>query len=201
MPPPMPSGADFLLQVPFLAAIDVGELERVPLRRVEFTGGEWVFTPHAPSPDLFLVLEGTVEVFEAARREELKRVTRAVPGDVIGEHRYRRRPPAWAARAVEPAVLLRWPASDLANFLDDHPEMLDGLTFLADSRSMAAGTPLSWLGEDEIVYGLARKHPALLARSLLLPLLALSAGVGILAAGALGGSWLTTGGGAALAVG
>jgi hypothetical protein len=195
----MPSGTELLLQVPSLAGIDIAELERIPLRRVEFASGEWVFTPHAPSPDLFFVAEGTVEVFDASHPDELRKVTRAVAGDVIGEHRQDRRPPRWAARAAAPAVLLRWPAADLATFIVEHPQVRDGMAFLAGSRRLAAALRFAWLGENEVVYGLSRKHPALLARALLLPLLALSAGLGLLAAGGLSGSWLTGGGGVALA--
>jgi hypothetical protein len=94
---------------------------------------------------------------------------------------------------------LRWPAAELATFLSDHPEVRDGLAFLAASRRLAAAMDFAWLGQDETVYGLARKHPALLARALLLPLLAVSAGLGILAAGGLNGSGLTASAGAALA--
>jgi hypothetical protein len=195
----MPSGAELLLQVPSLAGIDIADLERIPLRRAEFAAGEWVFTPHAPSPDLFLVAEGSVEVFDAARPSELRHVTRAAVGDIIGEHRHGRLPPKWAARAAGPAVLFRWPAADLATFLSEHPEVRDGLGFLAASRRTAAATAFPWLGDGEVIYGLSRKHPALLARALLLPLLALSAGLGVLGAGGLNGSWLTAGGGAALA--
>src|SRR3972149_2273495 len=83
----MPRGTDLLLQVPCLAGVDIAELERIPLRRVEFAAGEWVFTPHSSSLDLFFVAEGVVEIFDAARPDELRRVTRAVSGDVLGEHR------------------------------------------------------------------------------------------------------------------
>src|SRR3972149_2800311 len=178
----MSSGTDLLLQVPCLAGIDVAELERIPLRRVEFASGEWVFTPHSPSPDLFVVAEGAVEIFDPPRPDELRRVTRAVPGDVVGEHRQGRRPPAWAARAAGAAALLRWPAAELARFLTDHPEVRDGLTFLTGSRRLASTMGFAWLAQDETIYGVTRKHPALLARALLLPLLALAAGLGALAA-------------------
>jgi hypothetical protein len=195
----MPSGTELLLQVPCLAGIDIAELERIPLRRVEFAAGEWVFTPHATSPDLFLIADGSVEVFDAARPDELRLVTRGAPGDVLGEHRRGRRPPTWAARAAGPSVLLRWTAADLAGFLSDHPEVADGLTFLTSSRRLAASMPFPWLGQDETIHGLSRKHPALLARALILPLLALSAGLGILGAGTLNGSALTAVGGGGLA--
>jgi len=196
----MPSGTDLLLQVPCLAGVDIAELERIPLRRVEFAAGEWVFTPHSPSLDLFFIAEGAVEIFDAARPDELRRVSRAVPGDVLGEHRQGRRPPAWAARAVGAAVLLRWPAAELASFLTDHPEVRDGLTFLTASRRLAATMGFAWLAQDETIYGVARKHPALLARALLLPLLALSAGLGTLAAGGLNASGLAAAAGAVVAL-
>jgi hypothetical protein len=195
----MASGSDLLLQVPCLSGIDIAELERIPLRRIEFAAGEWVYTPHAPSQDVFIVAEGTVEIFDAARPDELRRVCRAVAGDILGEHRQGRRPPVWAARAVSAAVLLRWPAAELAAFFDEYPQVRDAMSFLSASRRLAGKMGFAWLGQDETVYGLARKHPALLARALLLPLLALSAGLGILAGGGLNGSWLTAGGGAALA--
>ena len=195
----MASGSDLLLQVPCLSGIDIAELERIQLRRIEFGAGEWVFTPHTPSPDVFIVVEGTVEIFDAAKPDELRRVTRAVAGDLLGEHRQTRRPPVWAARAASAAVLLRWPAAELAAFCEEYPQVRESMAFLSASRRMAGQMGFAWLGQDETVYALARKHPALLARALLLPLLALSAGLGMLAGGGLNGSWLTAGGGAALA--
>src|SRR3990172_4761688 len=193
----MPSGTDLLLKVPCLAGVDIAELERIPLRRVEFAAGEWVFTPHSPSPDLFFIAEGAVEIFDAARPNDLRRGTGPARGDVRGEPRQARRPPAWAARAVGAAVLLRWPAAELGRFLTDHPEVRDGLTFLSASRRLAATMGMAWLAPDETVYAVARKHPALLARALLLPLLALSAWLGTLAAGGLNASGLAAGAGAA----
>jgi hypothetical protein len=197
----MASGSDLLLQVPCLSGIDIAELERIPLRRIEFAAGEWVFTPHAPSPDVFIVAEGTIEIFDAAKPDELRRVSRAVAGDILGEHRQGRRPPVWAARAASAAVLLRWTAAELATFFEEYPQVRDGMSFLSASRRMAGKMGFAWLGQDETIYGLARKHPALLARALLLPLLALSAGLGMLAGGGLNGSWLTAGGGALAAFG
>src|SRR3990170_2905493 len=99
----MSSGTDLLLQVPCLAGIDVAELERIPLRRVEFASGEWVFTPHSPSPDLFVVAEGAVEIFDASRPDELRRVTRAVPGGGRGGAPPGPPPPAAGAPAARPA--------------------------------------------------------------------------------------------------
>src|SRR3989304_465592 len=103
------------------------------------------------------------------------------------------RPPALAARAVGNVVVYRWPEDDLTSFLASHPEVHDGLRFLADSRQLAARMSFPWLTDGETIYGLARKHPALLVRALLLPMLSLSAGLGVLAAGGLSGSGLMTG--------
>ena len=189
----MQRGVDLLLQAPCLAGIEVAELDRIPLRRSDFAAGEWLFTPHTPTRDLLLVADGSVEIFDASRPERLRPFTHAAAGDVLGEHRRAPRPPALAARAVGNVVVYRWPEDDLTSFLASHPEVHDGLRFLADSRQLAARMSFPWLTDGETIYGLARKHPALLVRALLLPMLSLSAGLGVLAAGGLSGSGLMTG--------
>jgi len=188
----MERGLDLLLQAPCLTGIDIAELERIPLRRSDFAGGEWLFTPHTPARDLLLVADGAVEVFDASRPERLRPYARAAAGDVLGEHRWAGRPPALAARAVGDAVIFRWPEDDLTTFLASQPQVHDGLRFLAESRRLAAGMAFPWLTDGETIYGLARKHPALLVRSLLLPMLAFSGGLGMLAVGGLNGSGLTS---------
>ncbi|HMK09913.1 MAG TPA: cyclic nucleotide-binding domain-containing protein, partial [Anaerolineales bacterium] len=195
----MASGTDLLLQVPWLAGVDIAELERIPLRRVEFAAGEWIFTPHTPAPDLFVIGEGKVEILDAGRADHLRLVTRAVAGDVIGEHRQVRRAPPWAARAAGPVVLYRWPATDLAQFLAEHGPLREALAFLAASRRLSLQLSFPWLHPEETIYALARKHSALLVRALILPLLAFTAGMGTLAAGELNGSGWAGAAGAGLA--
>jgi len=194
----MQTGIDLLLQAPCLAEIDGAELEGIPLRRTDFSAGEWLFTPHTPTRDLFLVADGSVEIFDASHPDRLLSLTRAAPGDVLGEHRRLRRPPAWAARAAVATVVYRWPEADLNGFLASHTGVLDALRFLAESRRLAGVIAFPWLGDGETIYALVRKHPAILLRRLLLPMLALSAGLGALATGSLNGSGLTAGVGAGL---
>ncbi len=194
----MQTGIDLLLQVPCLAGIEGAELERIPLRRSDFSAGEWLFTPHTPARDLFLVADGSIEVFDASHPDRPRLITRATPGDVLGEHRRLRRPPSWAARTAEASVVYRWPEAELNGFLASHSGVQDGLRFLTESRRLAAAIGFPWLGDGETIYALVRKHPAILIRRLLLPMLALSAGLGVLAGGGLSGSGLTAGAGAGL---
>jgi CRP-like cAMP-binding protein len=182
---PMTRGLDLLLQAPFLAGLDVAELDRIPLRPMEFASGQWILTPRSASRDLFLLADGTVEILEAFRPDRLRRVTRAHAGDTLGEHRREPRPPAWGLRAASPVVVFRWPAEDLDSFLKEHPRAADGLRFLTASRRLAARMNLDWLGEDEVVYAMTRKHLAVLARAMIVPLGLLSAGLGITAIGGL----------------
>ena len=68
----MQRAIDLLVQAPCLAGIDIAELERVPLRRSDYSAGEWLFTPHTPTRDLYLVADGSVEVFDASRPDQLR---------------------------------------------------------------------------------------------------------------------------------
>jgi hypothetical protein len=191
-------GIELLLQAPCLAGVDNAELERVPLRRSDYAAGEWLFTPHTPTRDLYFIAAGSIDVFDASVHDRLRPLLRAVPGDVLGEHRLGRRPSPLAARAVADTVVYRWPGEELAAFLASHAQVHDSLRFLDESRRLAGRMGFTWLGDGETVHGLARKHPALLIRALLLPMLALSAGLGILAAAGLSESGVTASVGAGL---
>lgn len=182
-------GIDLLLQSPCLAGIDMTELERIPLRRADYAAGEWVFTPRNTGRELLFIGSGSVELFEAGRRRQLRRLTRAVAGDSLGEHRLDRRPKAWAGRAETDSVVFRWPADHLSEFLEEHPDLGPALRLQLESRRLASRLDLSWLSPDEIVHGLTRRHPALLVKNLLLPLVLLTSGVGLLAVGGLGSAW------------
>lgn len=194
----MDRGLDLLLQAPFLAGVDIAELERIPLRPVEFGAGQWILTPRSTTRDLLLLAEGTVEILDASRRDRLRRVTVAGPGDVLGEHRRASRPPAWALRATTLTTLYRWPANDVDRFLESHPEAIGGLHFLTSSRRLSARLNPAWLAEGEVIHGLARRHSAVLARGLLLPMILFSAGLGVAATGGLAGQTAALLGGALL---
>src|SRR3989304_6315714 len=71
--------------------------------------------------------------------------------------------------------------------------------FLTASRRLAATMGFAWVGHAVTLHAAARKHPAVRAGGLLLPLLALSAGLGALAAGGLNASGLAAAAGAAVA--
>jgi CRP-like cAMP-binding protein len=193
-------GIDLLLQAPCLAGIDISELEGIPLRRADYAAGEWIFTPNTVSRDLLFVAQGMLELLEARRRDHLTPLVRLGPGDTLGEHRLEARPQPWAARAASDAVVYRWPADDLASFLENHPDAAQALRFQAESRRLTARLNLGWLAGDETVHGLARRHPALLVRALLLPSVLLTSALGLLAVGGLGESWLTLAAGGLLGV-
>jgi hypothetical protein len=75
----------------------------------------------------------------------------------------------------------------VASFARSHPGVLASLRFSAASRQRAFRLRLPWLEEDEPVYALARKHPVVLYRALILPAI-LAGGAAILLAWWLSGA-------------
>jgi hypothetical protein len=165
--------AQFLHQVPFLRDVSQEDLEDVikDLQRGTFQENEVIVQQGTPVDALYFIFEGEVDATAVDRDKNTTHKTILTEGGTFGEVELNYGEP-WkcTVRATETTTILRWLLSDLDPFLKTHPNVFTHLRFTAKSRHLADMMRFTWIREDETIHGLVRKHPILLLRSLILPL-------------------------------
>jgi len=181
--------AAFLHQIPFLRQVDQQELIDIAeqLERATFEEDEVIVQAGSPINALYLIFEGEIEATRLHPRQKTSTKTILKVGDTLGavELIYRKN---WMRdlRVKEKVTLYRWHLPALDQFLKDHPAAFSQLKFTARSRYLAHRLRFKWLGEDEAIHGLTRKHPIMLVRSLIAPLAFFGGGIALIQ-GALSG--------------
>ena len=164
----------FLQEVPFLRNVNQEELPQIvkDLERRTFEENEVIVQQDAPVNGLYFVYTGKVEKIHVDPPKNTTYPSILSKGEIFGEVELRVGQP-WKTtiRAKERTTILRWPIASLDPFLKTHYEALSFLSFTAKSRYLASKLRFNWLREDEIIHGLARKHPIMLVRALILPLI------------------------------
>jgi hypothetical protein len=164
----------FLHEVPFLRDVDQENLAQIvkDLQRRSFEENEVIVQQGGSVNGLYFIYEGKVEATHVDPRKNTTQKATFSKGETFGEMELNAEA-TWRSTilAIEKTTILRWPLSFLNPFLKTHPEVLTHLSFTARSRLLATRLQFNWLRDDETVHGLARKHPIMLVRSLILPLL------------------------------
>ncbi len=183
----------------FLRDVDEATLERLAESLVieDYEPGEIIAKAGTPFGGLYLIQSGSVDrqLPPSQGNETGKHL---IGGDAIGAQELIQGQ-RWIATyaAVEPTRVLLWKRREATVFFQKQPSALAGLRFAARSQSMADALNYTWLGDNEIIDGLSRKHPMLLVRALAVPLfLLLGAGALVLwGSGVLGDPmiWLASG--------
>jgi hypothetical protein len=130
-----------------------------------------IFEEGAPADSFYIILEGHVRVTRlVGQRERLLNVLG--PGEFFGEQALIfNRPRTAAVTTIEQSTLLRIGRDAFNALLANYPEIRNNLSATAESRSLARHANLDWLGADEVVYLLTRKHDFFLVLSLIGPII------------------------------
>jgi hypothetical protein len=152
-------------------------------QRVYFERNTIVFTEGSPPDCFYMVLNGSVRVTRNIRGEE-KFINILGPGDFFGEQALLfDRPRSATIATITRSTLLRLDEDHFHDLLKDFPGILMNLSATADSRALARRLSFPWLGSDEVIYFLTRKHEFFLYLSLVVPILMLVGSIPVLAFG------------------
>lgn len=133
---------------------------------------ETVLITEGEQPDcFFIVIEGNVRITRQIRQgEHLLNILG--PGDYFGEQELiYNRPRVATATTVDRAVLLKMGAEQFFQLLQEFPQMRLNLSATAESRYLARRIHTDWLGTDEVIYFLTRKHDLFLYLGLIWPVI------------------------------
>ncbi len=133
---------------------------------------------------MYFIAQGEVEVVHKHPDRGEEKLATLKAGDTFGEIEMIYIQARFASvRASQPTIVYRWERLAMTDFMKQHPAALASLRFAVQSRRLARKVRFDWLGDDEVIYGLARKHNALLFQSLTLPLILLLAAVSLIVYG------------------
>lgn len=127
-----------------------------------FHGGDTVFKCGEPSEAMYILFEGQIQL-GVDKNDGEKGFAVLKRGDFFGEEALLYDDPRfYNAVALSDTVLIRL---DVENYLDIYEELTsieEVLEVLVHSRKLSMQVSLPWLGEDEFVHVIKRRHPALL---------------------------------------
>jgi CRP-like cAMP-binding protein len=163
---------ELLGQTTLFGYLDAGRLNSLAaLCNIKtFQAGELIFTVGDPSNEMYVICEGGVEL-SAFKKRSWTIFTTLHRGDLFGEEALLVDDPRYyQVIAVDDVVLVSLNVDNYLYLYEELPGIEDRLEVLVDSRELAIKTPVSWLGEEEYIQVIARRHPAILWRREIAPL-------------------------------
>jgi uncharacterized membrane protein YdbT with pleckstrin-like domain len=126
-----------------------------------------VYSQGAPSDCFYLVFRGRLRATRRVHTHE-RLMSILMPGDFFGEEAVSQTHPRRSTvTTIGTAVLLRMERDQFALMLSSYPEIKLNLEATAESRRLAASLHFNWLGQNESIYFLSRKHDFFLYLALL----------------------------------
>lgn len=141
---------------------------------VSFDAGEVILEQGAPADSFYLIFSGKVRVYRQ-RDGRVQELATLVSGDYFGEMEILgpRGVRSASISALESTLTLRISSNEFAEILKTYPNIKPNIEIAIASRKLARTVRFKWLGKDEVVYFLARKHSFFLMQVLVLPVLSL----------------------------
>jgi hypothetical protein len=177
-----------LRHVSFLHSLDEKDLLALTqeLEMQDYAPGEAVFLQGARPEAMYFIVSGRVEVLQKATDAPTKRFGQFGRGDTFGEIEmiYRQARQA-SVRALEPTTIYRWNRTSMAAFMKHHPDVLMNLRAFVRGQLLARRLRFPWLGPNEVVHNVARKHTALLYEAMVLPAMFMVAAASLILWGVL----------------
>jgi CRP-like cAMP-binding protein len=165
--------------------LQVGEM----FSEVTFDAGKVILDQGTLADSFYLIYSGSVRVYRRhdGREQELATL---VSGDYFGEMEILGQRGARSASisALESTLTLRLTREEFAEILKTYPNIKPNIEIAIASRKLARTLRFKWLGKDEVVYFLARKHSFFLMQVLVAPVLSLLIPIFLFVWGALSAS-------------
>ncbi|MGD2157316.1 MAG: cyclic nucleotide-binding domain-containing protein [Anaerolineales bacterium] len=160
---------EFLKNVLVFRNLDEGHLSRLATKFDDqsLRSSEHLFSEGEPSRAFYIIVTGKIHLSrgDGKRKKDIGTLNSV---DFFGEEALMaNRSRSATAIAVEDTRLLVLNKGDFKWMLSEYPEVKKGLKRLAASYRLARRKHLNWLGTDEVVHMIARKHFLLLFPALL----------------------------------
>ena len=171
----IPARIAFLKKIHLFYGLDNDELEAVAeeLEEVSVPNGGSVFEQDSKSEAFYMIYRGSVRIVRKLDGKEIQLAV-LVKNDYFGEMGLvARRRRSGTVTATSDTTLLALTRSDFETLFKQTPQLRLNLDVAVRSRKLARSLRFKWLGSDEVIYFLARKHPVILYEKLIPPLFSL----------------------------
>lgn len=130
---------------------------------VQYRAGDVIFTQGQPAKNLFILMEGRVRLTQLKGKDETEVFSDLSLGNIFGyEMISEQQVRLLTATATTDVILLRIDQSRLVHLVNQNPELGESFQLLYDSFRLNLKVRLNWLGENEALYFIARRHPMFL---------------------------------------
>jgi CRP-like cAMP-binding protein len=140
------------------------------LERIEIDKDALIVSQGQAGEYFYIIYSGKVRVTQLVGDEERQLVILG-SGDYFGEEAllYDRPAQVTVIAASQPTILLRLSNQDFSTLILETPSVEAALKATIHSRQLAEARKFDWLGEEEVIYLLARKHVFFLMVSFIFP--------------------------------
>jgi uncharacterized membrane protein YdbT with pleckstrin-like domain len=137
------------------------------------TSGGVIYRQNQKADNFYLIYKGSVKIAPMQKGKEVNSST-LVANDYFGHldllERHNR---TGTATALTDTMLLTLPKANFVRLFKTSPDFKSNFDIALRTRQLARSLQFRWLAPGEVIYFLARKHPIVLIRNLILPLLVL----------------------------
>ena len=183
----------FLKKIHLFSGMSDEELNDVAQALVvePFKEGDTIVKQGSRGDTFYLIYRGQVKVIRGHGKQE-RVLAQLVPQDFFGEEELFTKGVREASIiAVNDGDLLVLHHSKLSELLKSAPKLKPNFEEVITTHRLWRRLHFKWVRPNEVVYFLARKHPIVLWRSLVLPLISLTVPAGVAAWGAFtGANWI-----------
>ena len=143
------------------------------LEEISYTVEKEIYRQTQKADNFYLIFSGSVKIASKQKGKEINPST-LVANDYFGYlDLIERRSRSGTATTLTDTVLLALSRENFQNLIKRSPDFRSNLDLATRSRKLARSLQFRWLMPGEVIYFLARKHPIVLVRNLILPFLVL----------------------------
>lgn len=137
----------------------------------DYKAGERIVEQGTRGESFFVIFKGRVRIYRQKDGRE-QQLAILVENDYFGEMELvSSRLRTAGVSAVTPVTVLFLSKENFNELLQEYPSLKPNLDVIIRSRALSRQLQFKWLGPDEVVYFLARKHPILLYEAMVAPVL------------------------------
>lgn len=170
-----PARISFLKKLHIFYGLSDVELAAVAeqLEEHAYAAGSVIFEQNSKAESFYLIYSGSVRIVHREGGKERLLAT-LVTNDYFGEMALiERRSRSGTCTAVVDSLLFILSRQNFETLLKQSPQLRLNFDLAVRSRRLAQTLQFRWLAPEEVIYFLARKHPVVLYKNLILPALAL----------------------------
>lgn len=176
----------FLDKMHVFGGLDQEQLAGIATKLVEkeYAAGTVVFKRHDKPDGFYMVLKGRVKVTLPDAEKGERQIASLYRGDYFGEEALlENRTRSATVTATEDSTLLFLSRAGFDSLLTQYEKLKPNFQVSIKSRKLARSTNFKWLGKNEVIYFIARRHKIRLFQALIAPFFAMLGAIGLILMG------------------